>query len=575
MLKKFLTANFVLIAIILVAFALRLYKLSVNPPSLFGDELDLGYQSYSILKTGRDYQGNFMPVQFHSISEWRTPLYTYTAVPTIALFGITPIGVRLPAAIFGVLSVLVMYLFVKELLNFGKSGANNNAFALTAATLMAISPWSLQFSRAGFEVTQMLFLLLTTLWLFFKALKNSKLLWLSVSSLVLTLWGYPTSKLFVPLVVLIVFVLFRKEVLKMPKKNFWTAVIIGLVIGAPIIFSTLFGSGSQRISNISILKDTLMEQVVGKNRELDQLNGTPLAVSKALNNKYMYYAGEFVNNYFRSFSTDFLFLKGDINLRQSAGTGLLYLIEAFALLSGLAFFFLEKDRDAKIKMLIGFWLVFGAVPSSLTLGGGAHATRLALMLPVFIFLIAYGWASLHKIIPQKYKIFFKFVVLAGYAASIVFYLHQYFSFYPFLSEKWWHNGWTEAIYTLKSVDKDYDRVIISMDGEPAWIFFAANYVYPPDRWQKEFPIGRDVEIPGFGKISHIDKYYFGTPDESVQIYGLGKYIDGKTLYLANAKEDGDNLILNPEKTPSGLKLIKAIPLLSGEPAFYLFSGTEN
>jgi 4-amino-4-deoxy-L-arabinose transferase-like glycosyltransferase len=574
MLKKFLSANFLMIVILLIASVLRLYKLSVNPPSLFGDELDLGYQSYSILMTGKDYQGNFMPIQFHSIAEWRTPLYTYTAVPTIAIFGITPIGVRLPAAVFGILTVLIIYLFINELLSYGKN-EDSKKYALVAAALMAVSPWSLQFSRAGFEVTQMLFLLLMGLWLFFRALKDSKLLWLSVSFLVLTLWGYPTTKLFVPFLVMIAFVLFRKEILKMPKKSLWTGVVAGFVIGTPIILSTLFGSGSQRISDISVIKDPLMEQVVGKSRELDLLSGTPLIVSKALNNKYMYFTGEFVNNYFRSFSTDFLFLKGDINLRQSAGTGLLYMIESVALLAGLAFFLLEKNRDLKIKLLTGFWLIFGAVPSALTLGGGAHATRMALMLPVLVFLTSYGWVSLYKSVLQKYKSIFKFSVLTAYIISMVFYLHQYFTFYPFLSEKWWHNGWTDAIHTVKSVDKDYERVIISMNGEPAWIFFAANYEYPPDKWQKEFPIGRDEEISGFGKISHIDKYYFGTPDGGVQIYGLGKYINGKTLYLANAKEHGDNLILNPEKTPPGLKLIKAIPLLSGEPAFYLFAGTAK
>jgi hypothetical protein len=111
-----------------------------------------------------------------------------------------------------------------------------------------------------------------------------------------------------------------------------------------------------------------------------------------------------------------------------------------------------------------------------------------------------------------------------------------------------------------------------MKGEPAWIFFAGYYQYSPSLWQKEFPIGNNTEVVGFGKISHTGKFYFGSPEDSVKIYGLGKYIDSKTLYLANASEDGENLILHPDKTPPGLKLIKAIPFPSGEPAFYLFSG---
>src|SRR3989344_1271339 len=93
----------ILIVILLFAAFLRFWKINEVPVSLFGDELDVGYQAYSILKTGKDYSGNFWPLHFHSLAEWRTPLYLYSSVPTVALFGISPLGVRLPAALFGVL----------------------------------------------------------------------------------------------------------------------------------------------------------------------------------------------------------------------------------------------------------------------------------------------------------------------------------------------------------------------------------------------------------------------------------------------------------------------------------------
>ena len=109
-----------------------------------------------------------------------------------------------------------------------------------------------------------------------------------------------------------------------------------------------------------------------------------------------------------------------------------------------------------------------------------------------------------------------------------------------------------------------------MSGEPAWIFFAGHYMYPPDIWQKEFPIGSDVDLPGFGRVSHIDKFYFGSP--SGDLYEWGKVLDTKTLFLANANEVKLNLILEPERKPGDLNLIKTITLPSGEPAFYLFSG---
>ena len=43
-----------LIFITLLGAFFRLYKLDKFPPALFGDEVDVGYQAYSILKTGKD-----------------------------------------------------------------------------------------------------------------------------------------------------------------------------------------------------------------------------------------------------------------------------------------------------------------------------------------------------------------------------------------------------------------------------------------------------------------------------------------------------------------------------------------
>jgi hypothetical protein len=81
-----------LLGILLIASFFRLWKLDKVPVSMFGDELEVGYQAYSILKTGNDYYGDFMPLQFHSLAEYRTPLYLYTAVPTVALFGYNTLG---------------------------------------------------------------------------------------------------------------------------------------------------------------------------------------------------------------------------------------------------------------------------------------------------------------------------------------------------------------------------------------------------------------------------------------------------------------------------------------------------
>jgi len=573
----------ILLIILTIATLLRLWRIGEVPVSLFGDELDVGYHAYSILKTGKDYSGNIWPLHFQSLAEWRTPLYLYSAVPTVALFGISPLGVRLPAAIFGILGVLGMYMLVREL------GKNNQSLALLAAAVLALSPWHIQYSRAAFEVTMFLALLLFGLYFFFKSLpagrqglKSGKYLWISGVLLALTPWVYSTAKLFTPLLLIFLILTSRKDLLKLSKRYLIWAVLALALVGAPIAHSTLYGGGAQRFGYLSVFTDPTRETEIGAAREFDaRVRGEisqglqPTLVDKITHNKFAFWSQKVVSNYFRAFSTDFLFIKGDLNLRHSIdGVGQFYWIEAIALILGVIFFFSGKNKG-RMKLLLAFWLIFGVVPAAITRNGGNHATRLILILPPLVFLISYGIfeglrqfkGNARKLIAISYLLLF--------ALEFGFYQHFYWIHNPWDSERWWHSGFKEAIQSIKEIDENYDRVFISMAGEPAWIFFAGWYEYPPEKWHAEFPIGNDVFVDGFGKISHTGKFYFGSPSGDGGFYSLSEFISESDLYLAVAKEVGTNLIMEPERSPPGLNLIKAIPYPSGEPAFYLFSGTQN
>lgn len=560
-----------LIGILLIASFLRLWKLSYVPVSLFGDEVDLGYQAYSVLKTGKDYYGNFIPIHFHSLAEWRTPLYLYSAVPTVAIFGVSPLGVRLPAAIFGILGVWIMYLLVKEI-------SKNENLGLISASLLAISPWHIQYSRAGFEVTLLILLFLLGLLFFFKSLTKGKFLWLSVLFFTFTPWVYSTAKFFTPLLMIFLLVLYWKNIFSLPKKNLITSLITLIIVGGPIVWSTLFGGGSQRFDYVGIFTDPTMESEVGTARLVDARargeKGTglnPTLLDRAVHNKFTFVGNNLIRNYLQPFSFDFLFNNGDPNPRHSIHEmGEFYEIEAVALILGLILFFSSKNQDKKTKALIAFWILMGIIPASLTRDGGNHATRLILILPPLIFLISFGWLETYRLISRKYKLVLLGIVSFLYFLCIFSYLHNYYIHNPTYSERWWHYGFRDGITYIKENQKDYDEVIVSTAGEPPWIFFAGFYQYDPTLWQKNFPIGNDVEVPGVGKVSHIDKFYFGSPQGGV--YDWGNVLDNKTLYLATAKEVNVNLILEPQRTPENLTLLKAISYPSGEPAFYLFTG---
>ena len=556
--------------VLILAIFLRIWQLDKVPVSLFGDEVDVGYHAYSLLKTGKDYSGNFLPIHLRSLAEWRAPLYIYSAIPTVGLFGISPLGVRLPAAIFGILGVALLYLLTKEI-------TSNRSVSLLSAFFLAISPWHLQYSRAGFEVTQMLFLYIAGIYCFLKGLKDGRWFYLSAICLGLTPWSYSTAKLFLPLTIVAILLIWGKELINTSKKYLFKSFIIFSIITLPFAINTLFGGGTQRIEGISIFNDPTIIPQIGferlddiQTRDKEAIDNTKVNVfDKLFHNQPLSFSAIFINNYLQSFSTEFLFIKGDNSPRHSIGTGEFYKIQAPFLLIGLIFFLITSIKK-KDKIFLVFWLVASPIASALTQNGGVHATRLILILPPLIILVSLGVYYAYNASGQKTKVLFKTACTLLLFINFILYMHTYWVHYPQDSEKWWHAGFREAIQSTVREGQKYDKLIISGADEPPLIFFLGWSQYPPSDFQKKYPLVKE-NIEGFGEVSKLDKYYFTPIGTSKGLYELGSILDQKTLYLATAKEINLNLIKEPGRIPSDLKLIQSITYPSGDPAFYLFT----
>lgn len=249
--KKAALAKICLVIILALSFFLRFYKLNVNPPSLDWDEASLGYNAYSILKTGADEYGNRLPLSFRSFDDYKPPVYVYLDVPSIAVFGLNETGVRFPSALFGFLSVVVVYFLVKQIFETFENDKKEK-LALISAFFWGVSPWSLQFSRAAFEANVGLFFFLLGFWLFLKALRNPKLVIVSVVSFVLSVYSYHSFRLIVPLFAVGCLVYFWKEVWH-SKKYYLVAFVVALLACLPIALSFVGSSGSAaRLSMVSL-----------------------------------------------------------------------------------------------------------------------------------------------------------------------------------------------------------------------------------------------------------------------------------------------------------------------------------
>src|SRR3990167_10335974 len=208
-----------LVTILLVAAVLRIYKLGANPPHLTPDEAALGYNAYSILKTGRDEYDELLPIVFKSFGDYKPGLYVYLTVPSVAVFGLTEFAVRLPSALMGVLAVYLLYLIIKKLFN---------SLEIIASLMLAISPWHIHFSRGAWEINLALTLALAGIYMFLLSLKNQKYLIWSAGLFGLTLLTYQGAKLSTAIVILILLALHLKKVLKFKRKVLFAARLLGL-----------------------------------------------------------------------------------------------------------------------------------------------------------------------------------------------------------------------------------------------------------------------------------------------------------------------------------------------------------
>src|SRR3989344_5767632 len=247
-LNKKLTTYIILALIVIIGTFLRFHQLGVNPPSLNWDEASLGYNAYSILKTGADEYGNRLPLSIRSFDDYKPALYAYLDILPIFLFGLNEFAVRLPAAIFGVFTVIAVYFLTKEILS--------KTVSLITAFLFAISPWHLQFSRAAFEGNIGLFFFIAGLLFFFKALKNGSFFYLSSVLFLLSLYSYHSFRLFVPLFLLALLVIFFRRILNFKKQAIISLVIL-LLLSFPI-WNSFLGTGvgtGARLSMVTIFSD--------------------------------------------------------------------------------------------------------------------------------------------------------------------------------------------------------------------------------------------------------------------------------------------------------------------------------
>lgn len=478
--------------IFVLAFIVRVWDVSSHP-TFISDEASIGYNAYSILKTGKDEWGKFLPLAFKSFGEYKLPVYIYTTVPSIAVFGLNEFATRFPSVLFGSLTVLVTFFLVKELF------ASDNV-GLISALLLAISPWHIQASRMALEANLGLFIIVLGALLLFKARKNSKFYWPSFFLFVLSFYTYNSCRVFIPLFLLVYFFIERKEI---KLQNIIKPLILSLILILPIIFSGFMGS-RERLYKVGIFSDPGIMANLNEQRGRC-LETNPKAFCVLRYNRPLTLSLVFIKNYLSHFSFGFLFLRGSgFSQYNVPNQGVLYFWELPFLIWGLIYW-LKSKKDFLILLS---WLLIAPLANSLT--GTAHPVRAILMLPIFQILSATGiFSSFVFFLERKY---FKFlylvllslIILVSFAGFVI----KYFIYYPIPAEWNWQMGYLELYQKLEVQEAKYEKIYISkFYGEPH-IFYLFYRKFDPLKYQGGEEVERYDREDRWSNVDRIGKYFF-------------------------------------------------------------------
>ncbi len=451
--SRFFRSNPILIFIILIAFLLRFINIESNPPSLYGDELTLVYDSYSLLKTGGfDQTGQFLPLTF-SMGAGRPAGYVYFTLPFVAFFGPTALGVRGLSILSGVGLVFLIYILGKLLIS--------KKVGLGAAFLAAISPWSISLSRGGFEANFALFLATLGVVSLILAEKNKWFYILCALSFGFALHTYPTYKLVLPFFWLIL-IWFKGGLKYFIHQKLNLASISALPVFLIFIFTAVaqsfVGGSENRFLSINVISQQEIKQnTVQKINSERNLNSLPTSVSKYFHNQPLEYIFITGQNYLDNFSLDFLFLHGDGNPRHNmANIGGFYLIEIITLLLGIIS--LSKSNSRVLLFLISWLLV---APLATAIVDQPHALRSAFMLPALLLISASGLVYLYETSKSTNVKILSVLVILGLLIQFLFFTEKLFFVSPNLYSNFWSYPAKMASNMAMSKGNNFDYIIIS------------------------------------------------------------------------------------------------------------------
>ena len=351
-----------LAAVLLVAAALRIYKLEDLPAGLYCDEAGNGYNAYALGAAGIDENGVHWPLYVWSFgTSYKNPVFIYAAIVPVKLLGLSAFSVRLTSALFGIATVAAMFFLGRAL--FGPWTG------FWAALFLALCPWHLHFSRIAFELIALPFLFVTGCVLLVRFTQGRRTLAAALACFAACIYAYAPAALFVPGFLLGFGLLYLVDLLR-HWRQFLLAIAVAALLLTPAVW---FFTRQSNTGTMYFRRTTFIE----------------------LNQPWQPQLERFATNYRQFFSPRFLVRDGDPIFRHSVrGFGELYPFYIPFVILGAGAALLRRDRVSKLML---WWLVLYPIAPSL-MNEIPSATRGIIGVPVLCLLAALGFTSTLRVI---------------------------------------------------------------------------------------------------------------------------------------------------------------------------------
>lgn len=467
--------------IMLLAASLFFFKLNEAPPCLNADEASFAYNAYSILKTGRDEYGEFMPLRLKAFGDNRFPLITYLDVPWVALFGLNETSARMANFPFVILFPIVLYFLTLELFKNKYAAVFSSLFVTLSVGLQSIG-------RQTHEAYLTVFFLTLASYFFVKFLNKKRPIdfYLFIIIFFIDLFGYHPTRLWAIFFFAVIFFLAYTKILKWKHLLIFTAAVCLFAV-------TDFVYKPTRVSNLLFFNTDGFKSKVYEY----QIEGG----LSFLYNKLTVGIKDVSLEYVKYFSPQFLAINGDDNYRFGyPGMYPVTPVEYVLLLVGL--YYLFRNRE-KWRFLILALLLFSPSSAILSWAGASLTRSLFILIPVSI-IAAYGLSQIFK---QK-----KLIFIAVMGLYLIMALYNWdFLLYHFpkrlVTIHAWQCGYKELGDYVKTNYDRFDKFYITKKNGQPYIFLLFYLNYPPEKYQKSAHLTSPDEY-GFGQVEGFDKFVF-------------------------------------------------------------------